>query len=106
LKAAPVDPVPLRIFPQDAKASVPRGRSPLSSLFFIQPRNKRVSLFLRFFSRYSIAFLQTSYQLIALPGNYLDVVVSKLSPLFSEFSFRLFPLSLYLIPVHKISPLV
>src|SRR3979409_1369375 len=53
--------------------------------------------------RDSVAFLDLADQLIALPGDHLQVVVGQPSPLFFGLAPGLFPFSFDLIPIHGTS---
>src|SRR5579871_6769931 len=48
-----------------------------------------------------VTFLQLAHQLLAIPGNHVQVAVSELTPVLSRTALELLPLSFYLIPVHN-----
>src|SRR5689334_15617545 len=60
-----------------------------------------VNLMLGFVFCYSISFLDSSHQLIALAGNHIQIVISQLAPAGFRRAFDLLPLSCHLVPVHK-----
>src|SRR5947208_16089852 len=60
-----------------------------------------VNLMLGFVFCYSISFLDSSYQLIALAGNHIQIVIRQLAPTGFRGAFDLLPLSCHLVPVHK-----
>src|ERR1700740_3499757 len=49
---------------------------------------------------YSIGFLNFSDELITLPCNLIQVLISELAPLFSHLAFKLFPISFNDVPIH------
>src|SRR5581483_9319695 len=68
------------------------------------PRGKLVGAALGLFTRIAVAFLQLADQLIALPGDILQVIVGELAPLFPDSAFELVPVASYGIPVHGQKP--
>lgn len=60
-----------------------------------------VDLLLGLFTRIAVTLLQSPDELIATPFHHVEIIISELSPLHLCAPFKLSPLSLYLIPIHK-----
>lgn len=50
----------------------------------------------------AILFLNQALQLVATPGDPVEIVIGQIAPLFLHFAFDLFPVSFNAIPVHDV----
>src|SRR5262245_46385234 len=48
----------------------------------------------------AVVLLNLALELVALPGNFVEIVVGKFTPLLLDFSFQLLPVSFDDIPIH------
>src|SRR5271166_4194196 len=60
-----------------------------------------VDLFARLVSRDPVAFLDLAFQLFALAGDDIQIVVGEIAPLLLDLALDLLPVSLDSIPVHS-----
>src|ERR1700681_3917213 len=63
-----------------------------------------VDILLRLVLRNAIAFLDFSFELIALALDLIELVVRELASLLFHFSLHLLPIAFHAIPIHMISP--
>jgi hypothetical protein len=48
----------------------------------------------------AVVLLDLALELVALPGNFVDLVIGKLTPMLLDFTFQLLPVSFDDIPIH------
>src|SRR5579871_2633194 len=69
-------------------------------LVVFQGRSPFIRLLLGDVFRDSVAFLDTSDQLVAPTSNDFDIIIGQLPPLFAGLAHHLFPVTFYSVPIH------
>src|SRR5579871_3716839 len=52
------------------------------------------------FARVTVAFLQSSQELVSFPRDHIPVAIRQFPPLLLHLAFHLLPLTFYLVPIH------
>jgi len=93
---------PNRIWSELSRALGLRGRLG-SVVFTVHCTHVLVNLPLGLLFCYSVTFLHFSDELITLACDHVQIAIGQLAPFLFEAAFVLFPLSFYLILVHRLS---
>src|SRR5262245_15179631 len=72
----------------------------LPLVFLIERAFPGFHLLLGFVFRNAIAFLDLADELVAIPGDHVQLIVRELAPLLLDLALDLLPVALYAIPIH------